>query len=649
MANDIPKFEDTEEILEGAPVSFEETEEISETSIPEAAGLGAVEAIPFGKDVLAAGETLVDTGLKDFGEEFSKNKREWQESINKAKEDQPLTFNVADIATGTLVIPGGAVKTLGRAAMFGAASALSRSEERTPVDALVGAAGGALGAKVAEKVQGLGKLIVDFGKKGVPRSIGATNAGSIKKVNEHIIKNYNPAAAKKHSEAVIDFADDILKEKVNGVPLLSATDSMDDLLQKALQKRDVYGDEIGKVLKKTDSLLGKDAVNTEKVYKNLKDELVDPLLESSSSELRELGNKFLKKLNSDFINETSQIVPQQLKQGNSEIIQNVAQTQLSFKKFSLSDLHRYFLDSKKLAKNAINKSTPSNPTQEMFANRARLLNKHIDDIVDSADIEDGVKGLYKTANKNFGNMSLIADLAGNNIKARTNDPVEKALELTRARGLFTGMVFAKDATQSTAAGIAIAANEILTNPNTPTYLAKGASKLAALAKDVPDHKLIKRLGVAATLSSDAFREALGNVIGEMNLIENAVARNSDDVLSKSDDILQVLTYHDKNAADQLRSALQNNDMESVGQIMDSISKLPAAKDIIEPGIGWDGKVYSAQDRALLEKQVSEADISLHQKLQHKKALRENGTIPQLQPELKPILDFIARDKKNPKF
>ena len=35
--------------------------------------------------------------------------------------------------------------------------------------------------------------------------------------------------------------------------------------------------------------------------------------------------------------------------------------------------------------------------------------------------------------------------------------------------------------------------------------------------------------------------------------------------------------------------------------MDVVSRLPAAKELFEDGLGWDGVVYSEEDKAALEK------------------------------------------------
>ena len=78
--------------------------------------------------------------------------------------------------------------------------------------------------------------------------------------------------------------------------------------------------------------------------------------------------------------------------------------------------------------------------------------------------------------------------------------------------------------------------------------------------------------------------------------------------------------------------------------MDTVAReLP--NDLIEGGIGWNGKVYSEQDKLLLEGQLkANNDISFAQKLTHLEGLRQQGIIPQVQPDPKPPLQHIPRRK-----
>ena len=97
MSND-PKFEETEPVefedtmpLESELPSFEETDPspTAEGAIG-AMGLGAVEGVPFAKDVLSAGEALFEDA--EFGEAFNSNKQEWDEMINEAEEAHPVAL-----------------------------------------------------------------------------------------------------------------------------------------------------------------------------------------------------------------------------------------------------------------------------------------------------------------------------------------------------------------------------------------------------------------------------------------------------------------------------------------------------------------------------------------------------------------------------
>ena len=73
----------------------------------QAVGLGALESVPFAKDVAAGAEAIYqelteadEVSLSQMTDKYRKNKREWDDEINDAEDKYPATFMAADIATG---------------------------------------------------------------------------------------------------------------------------------------------------------------------------------------------------------------------------------------------------------------------------------------------------------------------------------------------------------------------------------------------------------------------------------------------------------------------------------------------------------------------------------------------------------------------
>ena len=63
--------------------------------------------------------------------------------------------------------------------------------------------------------------------------------------------------------------------------------------------------------------------------------------------------------------------------------------------------------------------------------------------------------------------------------------------------------------------------------------------------------------------------------------------------------------------------------------MDQVSKAPGADKFFEPGIGFDGVVYSEEDKQQLELQLKEANIPGAQRIQMINALRKSGIVPDM--------------------
>jgi len=228
------------------------------TNTLEAAALGAVEGIPFAKDALAAGETFLETGVDDFGENFNRNQDEWNDTLNKAEEDHPVAFTVGDIASG-FALPG--AKAVKGAMVLGGLSALSRSEDRDIWDAAAGAALGGAAFKAMGAVVKQGAKAINFvgEKMGLysERSVAASlvGGGNRVKVNQHIRKFFNDGGKKTQDEATHDFAEYILSKETQGKALLEKTDTPDSLALKFNSWREDTNVKISSLLKKNDRLL----------------------------------------------------------------------------------------------------------------------------------------------------------------------------------------------------------------------------------------------------------------------------------------------------------------------------------------------------------------------------------------------------------
>jgi len=68
--------------------------------------------------------------------------------------------------------------------------------------------------------------------------------------------------------------------------------------------------------------------------------------------------------------------------------------------------------------------------------------------------------------------------------------------------------------------------------------------------------------------------------------------------------------------------------------------------LFEPGVGFNGKVYSQEDKAQLETQIKQTDIPAAQRMQLLQELRKEGLVPdfdQIMPE-EPV-QHVPRNRK----
>lgn len=112
------------------------------------------------------------------------------------------------------------------------------------------------------------------------------------------------------------------------------------------------------------------------------------------------------------------------------------------------------------------------------------------------------------------------------------------------------------------------------------------------------------------------------------LLKNPLIRETNDFMKKKEAITDILKVESPATLELLDDALKNN--EEIGPIMDQISKIPAAKEIMQDGLGWDGRVYSEEDKATLEQGVADQPlISASSKMEMISQLRQGGIIPDL--------------------
>lgn len=652
------------------PIEQEQLNPDQSPSQVDALALGAVEGIPFAKDALAAGEAVFGQESEDsFGERYNKNMQQWDSAINEAEAKHPVTFTIGDVASGFAVPAAKGIKGM---AALGAISGVSRSEDRDIWDAVAGATISAgLGTAVNKGMEfAAGRLNLVGRKLGLiadETTKTVIDSGKNRKVlNAHIEKFWRKGAkgniTKTAEEASSEFAEFVSTKQVGGRPLIEPTDTPTTMWDKmGTWKEEAYS-KIDDILTKNDRVLDDDDVMS--MYNAHKAALgIDDLLEAGGDEGVRKAAKLMKKLDEHYILERpseSKVIKKLLgndKNGNSIFVDEIVEVSTGpakFRKMTLKGINKKKKFFSQTAENSFDKSSGTYMLDDVdfYKKGSGILAESLDELTSD-------NNALKLLNREWATANIGQELTGKVAKANNADVVEKFKGIFNLRsafiassalgGMATGGPLLSAATTGMAAGL-LALNSAIRDPSTP---AKAVPKLRALAQHLqinPDSKYLKRLVVASGLSSDNFREALAGTLGELSLMESAVARNTDDVFKKSDDLLTALQFHNKEIAGQLRQAIDRDDKESVGALMDQISKDPNTKDFIEQGFGWDGKVFTPEDKALvIDQLMNNDDVGYVEKLILKKQVNETGAIPQPQPKKDRFEQYTRRNKSEPEF
>jgi len=623
----------------------------------KAVGLGVMESIPFAKDVAAGAEALYDEAteadefsLSQMGDKYRKNKREWDDEINEAEEKYPATFTTADIATGVgLGIATGGTSLAANIGL-GAAEGLSRSEDRDVWDAV---AGGAIAGAMDRAMFGTGKALKFMGKKlgviasrGIGEGVGAVNKSKARELNQHVRKMYlSGDKTRTLTEGYDQFAKDMLEETTeSGKPFLGVFQTLEETQVEAAKNLQRYGKEMGKVLAETDEVVKN--VDTKRLRSRMQREIVEPLAQNAHPKAKKIAAQFSKEIDDIFLDVEPQVT-KKLKVGAEGLLEEITEEgppKITYKDIRLKDLHDMKVYLAREAGNAFDKEGRE-VTQGALELRKQvgITSDFIDEIIDDAGIDIPSANSYKKLKKKWANMLVVERMSADEAASRSMGPFGKMKSLLSLRGFFITSTVGGMGGGPTGLLVSAALNEAMTSSRTPMAMAKGINSLSKHLQNAPDSKYAKRIAVAAGLSADTLREAVTSSIAELNLSASPVQRNSQDALSKRSSIINALEPIDKDLARQLDEAFQDEDEETISTLMDNISKDPSTKGLIEPGIGWDGKWHSEEDRVQLEHSIRVKNLPASQESAYLDDLLQ-GNVPEVVPQQPYQRQYASRDK-----
>jgi hypothetical protein len=677
-----PEEEEQEQIeAQPSPEGREPLESIIERDPRAGAAYGAIESVPFAKDALSAAKAVYTTATEEgrtFGEEYEANMDQWNKEINLAEEKHPGMFIAGDVVTGIATMGVGktlkGIKALGAATMFGGASGLSRSENRSPSDFLFGAGLGAGGDLLGK---GAGALSKSAPMQKLGRRLGiladhttvdiidpSKNKKYLNKTLNSIYKKFNKSTGKVEvpspDEVASMFSKDLDNISVRGKSLIDPDDSMNAIVVKFRNLADDVDDSIGAMLTKGDVELDEKTIKS--IYERHKQSLgLDDMRSSGSKDAIEQADALERKLYKDYFDEAKEFtyvteeVPlmgangQPVIKANGDVIMQKVSKKVPtkadpVKKLSLLDLHKR----KRFYSQSTNMDNPLaslNQTDQAFYKKGSgILSDVIPDLLDDSDA-------FRELNK----VSRIARI-GKELTQKTSDAMEQG-GMSRVKSWFQmravmmmGAGAAGGGPIGATAGFAVA--QLANASKDPKINSKAAMYLKKVSQAIQngtDGSYIKRLSIASSLSDADFGKAVASIASEVTLMESPIKRTYADIEDKSDFILEAVSFHSPDKANQLRDAFDNNDEEGIRTIMDQVSKDPSMQLMFEDGKGIDGRVFSEEDKQQLKSEVDNMDVSYIQKLKHHKALDNQGLIPQVVEEPERFFQYQRRDKTKPNY
>lgn len=623
---------------EEAPISTPE----ESTGVVESFARGAAEAIPGASQVAGVVGSL-------YGEGYEKSQSDWKRAQEQARIDNPVAFGTGEVTTDVAaftalntVVPGaGLLKnavtlggwTFSKEATDHPEQSLGSSLHKSAVNTMVGLSAG-------KAVEVAGNIAIPYAKKVADTTAAHWLTDNVSKAwgifDSHVAKNYNTNAKLPKEVATSKYIDSLRNYVYEGNSLLDSKSTVHSVGQGAEALQEKYGNRIGNYISKNNSSVDVELVQT----KLINGRKVISGLDQNTVAVNEAANAELQKT---FFNKK---VISAATKDSEEVVEWMP------KKLNLSDVHdlkrSWAKQSSLLQKEAAGVSTTANASlkAEELKNRVGALSEFIkDSLPDSPE--------WSTMNKKWMDMNVLSDITSiKGDKMHGSSAFNKIREVASYAG-GVGLGFAAQQAGVPLMGamaIGAATKKVLASGETlAPKLSASLFNLANYMEKVPGSAIAMRATAALNGNVEGFHTVMMASASELNLKQAPLSRDNIDLKNRSDDVLQTMQSNAPELTDALRKAIEADDEEAMASTMEQLSKHPAAKGLIKDGQGWNGKVRDPADKAGMIKQINGMNVSLKQKLELKKNLNLQGTIPVLKQEEPYYINYKARDKGAPAY
>jgi len=626
---------------------------------------GFIEGVPFLKDAAALGTSLTDVlsnkqssnAIDEISEGYYKNLESFNKDLEKSRQKHPnyvLGGEVgASIAT-SIAIPG--VNTFRGNILHGALQGLSSSERRTAQDALAGGTTALvfdrLGAITGAGFKAVGKGIDTLASGSIQEAAGGLNKSGISEINRYIRKTGQTAqefSDRLFSKELIET--DLLGNVTRREPLFMVGQSFEDTLDKVQILKHQTGKQMGSILKSFDDVK-ETHIRSDDLFHSLKTNISDRLQSSADTDTKKIGKeaeKYIQGLMYD--KKTSQKMISKDGILDMEVVDEL----VAKPDWTLSKVHNLQTDISAFIKQRFDKLPAApDPTslaqqkQEMVDSIRELIENKVDEA--SHSIDSLSLDTFKGIKKDFGNLAVSEKLLEKAAASQGAGPMGMLKNLIKTKGLIVSGVAnyaGLDPVTSFALGGAL--NQFLASPQAPASMAVGIKKLSEGLERLPDPKIIRSILNNVDGTMHDFNDSIASGIAHYSLIQSPIQRSLNSLEQKKELIISAARAEAPQIAEELRKAYDSNNIEGVAAILESVEGGPEMIKYIAPGVGFDGRVFTPESKALLIKDIDKANLPLAQSLKLKEMVKQQGIIPDLKKVRQPEVKWKPRDKKNPKY
>lgn len=549
--------------------------------------------------------------LSSLGEEYSKNVKEFRSIFDHLEERNNVAFTAGDVSgsivsalytggTGALFGAGAktGLKTLGIGALQGAAHGYGRGEGNTidqdlqnagigaGVDILVSGVGGGIGLGITKAAPGVYRRL---GAESFVNYLGAHLSPIYRKMNTSLAK---------YGKNVTDWAERMtgyttVSKEGKKEALIHGGRRPEELKELFLHEQKVVDSQIESVMGSLPPLQKNESLS---LYKTIRTDVLGDRakktgkLPEAEQELREF---------SSWIDEVFFI-----EKPTGKIIKNGDVQEELLEKVPIE---RNLQDWQFAKVNINRRELGDTAISGMKKKTAKIIHDYIESGMESSKhLTPDEKVLWKKSMQKWGDLEEGMKVLKLKEKQGSNPLLNIFNQyVTRNSLLAAGLSATMGASPLVAMVTAQAIEKIATSRQVASNVSTGLFRLAENFKKNPKawESTARKILSAASVSSDAFEDALINADAEMDLKSEPLARTTDEVIRRKDAILTKLDQANPELANNLRKAIQQNDRDGIAGIMAALAE-SSKEGTIQEGVGWDGHAVTEAEVQKVQSWIS---------------------------------------------